>query len=179
MLEKSVSELGDEPHEGRPPLDSTETREAARRVIQSDRITRLQILDYLWRLKRTGEHHGYASDEDVREASSGMHVGLAMKGVLPKNLNRGTIITTFDDSIISEVTQITDMKLKRAAFGEFPKDGDKIHVVSGLYDSPGEIAKLTEATISLKLEKPIPYYPDIRFTLLDLNKKPSILGSKL
>lgn len=68
MPEKSVSELGDEPHEGRPPLDSTETREAARRVIQSDRITRLQILNYLWRLKRTGEHGGYASDVDVREA---------------------------------------------------------------------------------------------------------------
>jgi hypothetical protein len=32
--------------------------------------------------------------------------------------------------------------------------------------------------VSLKLEKPIPYYPLERITLLDLNQKPAVLGSR-
>jgi len=62
-----LSELGDEPHEGRPSLDATEAREVARRVIQSDRIKRLQILDYLWKVKRTGQWGGNASDGNIME----------------------------------------------------------------------------------------------------------------
>jgi len=62
-----MSDLGAEPHEGRPSIDAIEAREVARREIQSDRIQRLQILDYLWKIKRTGEKDGYASDEGVRK----------------------------------------------------------------------------------------------------------------
>ena len=65
-----------------------------------------------------------------------------------------------------------------AIFGKSPKEGQRIHVVSGLFDSPGEIIEWN-GTATLKLDKMIPFYSDIRLTVLDLNSKPIVLGSKL
>jgi len=60
-----MSELGDEPHDDKPPLSSSQAKEVARRVIQGDRVRRLQILDYLWKVKRKGERGGSSSDGEI------------------------------------------------------------------------------------------------------------------
>lgn len=118
------------------------------------------------------------NDEEVKVATVGAHVGLAIKGVLLKYLQRGTVIANPEDQDVSEVDYLENIKIKKAAFGKPPKEGQRVHVVSGLFDSPGEIVDWNGAA-TLKLDKMIPYYPDTRLTVLDLNSKPAVLGSKL
>ncbi|MFV2014009.1 MAG: EF-Tu/IF-2/RF-3 family GTPase [Candidatus Heimdallarchaeota archaeon] len=118
------------------------------------------------------------NDEEAKVATAGAHVGLAIKGVLPKYLQRGTVIANQEDQSVLELDHLESIKIRKAAFGKSPQKGQRIHVVSGLYDSPGEIIKWNE-TVTLKLDKMIPYYPDTRLTILDLNAKPAVLGSKL
>ncbi len=117
------------------------------------------------------------NDVDVKVAEPGTHVGLALKGVLPKYLSRGTVITDANDDNISEIKSI-DMEINRAKFGKDPKNGDKIHVVAGLFTSPAEITEWNKTSISISLEKPIPEHKLERITILDLNKKPSVIGSR-
>ncbi|MCE7734581.1 MAG: hypothetical protein GPJ54_06875 [Candidatus Heimdallarchaeota archaeon] len=118
------------------------------------------------------------NDEEAKTATVGAHVGLAIKGVLPKYLQRGTVIANPEDQAVIETDHIENIKIKKAAFGKSPKEGQRIHVVSGLFDSPGEIVDWNGAA-TLKLDKMIPFYPDIRLTVLDLNSKPVVLGSKI
>jgi len=117
------------------------------------------------------------NDEDVRSAGPGVHVGLAMKGILPKFLQRGTVITAADQDQVIQTQQL-DFNIKPAAFGEAPEVGDHIHLVSGLFDSPGEIIEWGNS-VSIKTEKLVPFHQKIRMTVLDLNKKPAIVGAKI
>ena len=117
------------------------------------------------------------NDEDVREAGPGIHVGLALKGILPKYLERGTTIAAIGTDDVVDSNELK-FKFKPAAFGDKPEVGDRIHVVSGLYDSPAEILEYGN-TLSIKTDKPLPFHECIRVTAVDLNKKPAILGSKM
>lgn len=116
------------------------------------------------------------NDENVNEAGPGVHVGLAMRGILPKYLNRGTIITSPEEDYVSEIKSLDSIKIKAAAFGQKPEVGDRVHVVSGLFSAPATITKWNNS-VSLELDRSIPFYDKIRLTILDLNKKPAILGS--
>jgi selenocysteine-specific translation elongation factor len=116
------------------------------------------------------------NDQDERSAGPGIHVGLAMKGILPKYLQRGTVITATQTDEVNEVSEL-EIPVNASKYGTLPQNGDKIHVVAGLYDVPGEVVEWSDQ-VSLKLEKPIPYYPLERITLLDLNRKPAVLGSR-
>ena len=116
------------------------------------------------------------NDENVHEAGPGVHVGLAMRGILPKYLNRGTIITSPEEDYVREIKFLDSINIKAAAFGQKPEVGDRVHVVSGLYSAPATITKWNNS-VSLELDRSIPFYDKIRLTILDLNKKPAILGS--
>lgn len=118
------------------------------------------------------------NDEDVREAGPGVHVGLAMKGVLPKYLKRGTVITSDKDDTVKEVTTLEDIPIKKAAFGAPPKIGDSIHVVAGLFNATGKVISWGDL-VTVEMDKAIPLHPKMRITFLDLNRKPSILGSRI
>ena len=48
-------------HEDESSKDFTNVTDTNRKIIQTDRIKRLQILDYLWKMKRTGEVSHVAS----------------------------------------------------------------------------------------------------------------------
>jgi hypothetical protein len=56
--------------------------------------------------------------------------------------------------------------------------GRKIHIVSGLFDTPGEVISWGDQ-VSVKLDKEVPHHPNIRMTFLTLDTKPFVLGSKL
>jgi len=116
------------------------------------------------------------NDQEVREAGPGVHVGLALKGILPKYLQRGTVIAANNEDSVTESDELTFV-INRAKFGETPEVNDRIHVVSGLFDSPAHILEWGD-TVTIKSDKVLPFHEVIRLTLLDLNKKPTILGSK-
>ena len=115
------------------------------------------------------------NDQDVNEASAGTHVGLAIKGILPKYLERGTVISTINQEFVYE-NNILKVKLKLSKFEQSIEVGNKIHLICGLFDSPGKIVELGDVVI-IETEKMMPLHPNIRITVLDLNRKPSIIGS--
>jgi hypothetical protein len=77
---------------------------------------------------------------------------------------------------VREVNELT-IPINASKYGATPQVGDKIHVVAGLYDAPGEIEEWSNQ-VSITLEKPLPIYPLERITLLDLNRTPAVLGSR-
>ncbi|MCY3411141.1 MAG: hypothetical protein INQ03_05825 [Candidatus Heimdallarchaeota archaeon] len=117
------------------------------------------------------------NDEDVNEAGPGVHVGLAMKGILEKYLQRGTVVTGTDKDDVKEINEINDMPIRKALFGKPPAEGDKIHVVAGLFSAPATVLHWGDS-VTVKLEKSIPMHEKMRVTFVDLNKKPTILGSR-
>ncbi len=117
------------------------------------------------------------NDEDVREAGPGVHVGLAMKGIQERYLTRGSVIAASDENAVKETEKLENIPVKKAAFGKPPKIGDTIHVMAGIYTSPAKVVKWDD-TVSVSLEKSIPYHSKMRISFLDLNKKPIILASR-
>ncbi len=121
------------------------------------------------------------NDVNENSAGPGTHVGVALRGILDKNLKRGSVITSTETDV-EEVTKL-DIKVKPAAFGTPLEKGMKIHILAGLADSPATIEEVSEGDeclrIKLTTEKEIPYHPSLRITLLDLNSKQRILGSKI
>ncbi|MHA2501831.1 MAG: EF-Tu/IF-2/RF-3 family GTPase [Candidatus Kariarchaeaceae archaeon] len=117
------------------------------------------------------------NDEDAREAGPGVHVGIALKGILPKYLERGTVIGADNSDQVSESMELK-FPINHAKFGKPPEVGDRVHVISGLYDSPAKIVEWGDTAV-LQMDKMTPYHPTIRATVLDLNRKPTVLGSKL
>ncbi|MDH5402188.1 MAG: EF-Tu/IF-2/RF-3 family GTPase [Candidatus Heimdallarchaeota archaeon] len=130
-----------------------------------------------------GNHTGtvrsiQVNDVDAKEAHPGTHVGLALKGILPKNLERGVVLGNPSEDEIRELEDVENLKVKFSAFGNKSEDHKKVHVVCGLYDTPSIITEWGN-NLSIKFEKAIPFHPKTRMTILDLNKKPAILASKI
>ena len=71
------------------------------------------------------------NDQDVNEASAGTHVGLAIKGILPKYLERGTVISTINEEFVYE-NNILKVKLKLSKFEQNIEVGNKIHLICSL-----------------------------------------------
>ncbi|MCD1295462.1 elongation factor Tu [Methanocella sp. CWC-04] len=116
-------------------------------------------------------------DVDVKQAPAGARVGLAIKGIQSKDLDRGHIISASEN-----VAEDFSLKCVTAKFkGEFKK-GDKVHVYTGLQSTPGNIVKIiangneVEETKSssayevvLKTDKEVAYSPGDRFILSKLD----------
>lgn len=131
-----------------------------------------------------GSHQGnvrsiQVNDVEVKQAGPRTHVGLAIRGILPKNLERGTVIAA-QAEMIQETNSISgDVRL--SPFIPNLADGMKVHVVAGLYDTPATMQVSSRegriAHLDLGLEKEVPAYPGMKITVLDLNAKQRILGS--
>lgn len=120
-------------------------------------------------------------DVDVREAGPRTHVGIALRGILEKNIDRGSVVTTEDSSVL-EVTEITDMLFYPAAFSKPVAVGTPLHAIIGLANTPCELMKWEKegefVKVSLKLSKPMSLYKNARVTLINLNEKQRILASR-
>jgi|SRR5271157_1675822 len=88
-------------------------------------------------------------DNDVKQAKAGDRVGLALKGIQSKDLDRGFIISESED-----VSDILKLKCTTARFkGEFSVE-DKVHVYVGLQSTPALVTRIavgsrnSESTIS-------------------------------
>lgn len=117
------------------------------------------------------------NDEDMREAGPGVHVGLAMKGIQERYLSRGTVVATTGENDVTELKRLENIPIRKAVFGKPPEAGDVIHVMAGLFTSPGKVIQWGDE-VTVELDKAIPFHPKMRISFLDLNKKPIILGSR-
>lgn len=150
-------------------------------TVKSGRITKGQKVKIF-----PGGHIGtvksiQVNDVNENEAGPGTHVGVALRGILDKNLNRGSVITEVESEV--EEKNSIDVLLKPAAFGTPIEKGMKVHLLSGLADSPAVVDEVSTVNdglqIQLTTEKKVPFHKSLRVTLFDLNSKQRILGSKI
>lgn len=81
------------------------------------------------------------NDIDVKTAPTGSRVGLALKGVQSKDLDRGHIISAKEEVGDTFAVNCLTAKFK----GEF-KTGDKVHVYAGLQSTPANVIKIVDAS---------------------------------
>jgi len=92
----------------------------------------------VWPIKQECEIRSIQmNDVDVKESPTGSRVGLALKNVQSKDLDRGHLLSKGEDVSEEFALNCTTAKFK----GEF-KPGDKVHVYVGLQSTPGNIVKI-------------------------------------
>jgi selenocysteine-specific translation elongation factor len=109
-------------------------------------------------------------DDPVDESSSPSRVGLAVKGVSPKEIERGDIICS-GDTMKTAVTEIlvTDFLKNKYYNGEIT-DTQTYLLSVGLQIKPVKIL-INNSKILLSLEKPIAYYQKQKFLILKPDSK--------
>ena len=109
-------------------------------------------------------------DDPVDESSSPSRVGLAVKGVSPKEIERGDIICS-GDTMKTAVTEIlvTDFLKNKYYNGEIT-DTQTYLLSVGLQIKPIKIF-INNSKILLSLEKPIAYYQKQKFLILKPDSK--------
>ena len=94
----------------------------------------------VWPIKQEAEIRSIQmNDVDVKEAPTGSRVGLALKNVQSKDLDRGHILSPKEEVGDTFALNCTTAKFK----GEF-KPGDKVHVYAGLQSTPGNVVKIMD-----------------------------------
>ncbi|AFC99254.1 Selenocysteine-specific translation elongation factor [Methanocella conradii HZ254] len=108
-------------------------------------------------------------DNDVKQAKAGDRVGLALKGVQSKELDRGFIISGSE-----AVSDALKLKCRTARFrGEFSVN-DKVHLYVGLQSTPALITGMApsangEYEVEVKMDKEVAYSPGDKFILSRLD----------
>jgi selenocysteine-specific translation elongation factor len=112
-------------------------------------------------------------DNDVKQSRAGDRVGLALKGVQSKDLDRGFIISASE--IVADTLKL---KCRTARFkGEF-NSGDKVHLYVGLQSTPALVTGIKGAAsaksggdyeVEVKTDKEIAYNPGDVFLLSRLD----------
>jgi selenocysteine-specific translation elongation factor len=110
-------------------------------------------------------------DDPVDESSSPSRVGLAVKGVSPRDIERGDIICSGEDTIKIANTEIlvTDFSKNKYYNGEIT-DTQTYLLSVGLQIKPLKIL-INNSKILLSLEKPIAYYEKQKFLILKPDSK--------
>lgn len=110
-------------------------------------------------------------DDPVDESSSPSRVGLAVKGVSPRDIERGDIICSGEDTIKIANTEIlvTDFSKNKYYNGEIT-DTQTYLLSVGLQIKPVKIL-INNYKILLSLEKPIAYYEKQKFLILKPDSK--------
>ncbi|WP_370574090.1 EF-Tu/IF-2/RF-3 family GTPase [Methanomethylovorans sp.] len=123
-------------------------------------------------------------DVDVKTAPSGARVGLALKGIQSKDIDRGHVISL--EEMVSENLKI---KCKLSPFSKGFNTGGVLHVFVGLQSSPMRINSIEkqgkvvdkasagdECILELTGTKEISYSQQDRFILTDLDEKQRFVG---
>jgi selenocysteine-specific elongation factor len=123
-------------------------------------------------------------DVDAKSAPAGSRVGLALKNIQSKEIERGSIVS--DNETVS-----TDLKLK-CVLSQFTKGlsvGDVLHIFVGLQSAPCRVEKIIangedimhagpgkECTVKFSGSKEIAYIISDRFILSSLDEKQRFVG---
>lgn len=123
-------------------------------------------------------------DVDVKTAPSGARVGLALKGIQSKDIDRGNVLSL--EEMVSENLKI---KCKLSPFSKGFNTGSVLHVFVGLQSSPMRVNSIEkqgkavdkastgdECTLELIGTKEISYSQQDRFILTDLDEKQRFVG---
>jgi selenocysteine-specific elongation factor len=112
-------------------------------------------------------------DNDVKQSRAGDRVGLSLKGVQSKDLDRGFLISKSET-----VSDKLKLKCRTARFkGEF-NTGDKVHLYTGLQSTPALVVSISGGTstasnggydVELKTDKEVAYSPGDMFLLSKLD----------
>ena len=119
------------------------------------------------------------NDIDYNSASFGSRVGLALRGILPKDVRRGYILTSdLDGWVIRNKIKI---KLKTVPFAKLPEVGKTRHIVIGLQAIPAVVSSIKAKTnneylMDLELTQEVVFRMQDRLILIDLNDKPKTIG---
>ncbi len=109
-------------------------------------------------------------DDPVDESSSPSRVGLAVKGVSPRDIERGDIICSGDTiNIANTEILVTDFSKNKYYNGEITNTQTYLLSV-GLQIKPLKIV-INNSKILLSLEKPIAYYENQKFLILKPDSK--------
>jgi len=125
-------------------------------------------------------------DVDAKSAAAGARVGLALKHIQPKDVERGDVISEGDREIVS--TGVT----LNTTLSRFTKEitvGDVLHLFVGLQSAPARIDEIvvkgervdsalpgSECTLTLSGSKKIAYAESDRFILANLDEKQRFAG---
>lgn len=125
-------------------------------------------------------------DVDAKSAAAGARVGLALKHIQPKDVERGDMISKEGEEIVS-----TDVTLN-AALSRFTKPiavGDVLHLFVGLQSAPARIEEIvvngvsadtalpgSKCALTLSGSKNIAYAESDRFILANLDEKQRFVG---
>jgi selenocysteine-specific translation elongation factor len=112
-------------------------------------------------------------DNDVKQSHAGDRVGLSLKGVQSKDLDRGFLISKSET-----VADTLKLKCRTARFkGEF-NAGDKVHLYVGLQSTPALVSGIAgkpatasngEYEVDIKTDKEVAYSPGDVFLLSKLD----------
>ncbi len=118
-----------------------------------------------------------SNDVDMKQASAGTRVGLALKGVQAKEFDRGYLISGKE-----ELSSKFNLKSHLTRFTQGLGVGDAVHLFSGLQDVAASITRITagggditqaqpgsDCNIMLTAQKDIAYNRQDRFLIVQLN----------
>ncbi|MHA1305056.1 MAG: EF-Tu/IF-2/RF-3 family GTPase, partial [Candidatus Heimdallarchaeaceae archaeon] len=121
------------------------------------------------------------NDVDFKEADTGTRVGVALRGLLPKDVERGYILSNSVSWIISSEVEV---QIKVMPYSKLPEVGKTRHLIAGLQAIPAKVlscAPIKDSepdlySLTLQLERDIAYYHEEPILLVDLNGKPKTIG---
>jgi selenocysteine-specific translation elongation factor len=118
-----------------------------------------------------------SNDVDMKSASAGTRVGLALKGVQSKEFDRGYLLSQKE-----EVATKFNLKCHLTKFTQGLGVGDAVHLFAGLQDIPATVNAMTiegkdttqappgsDCTVVLTTQKAIAYRKDDRLLIVQLN----------
>lgn len=118
-----------------------------------------------------------SNDMDIKIATAGIRVGLALKGVQSKEFDRGYMLSQKE-----EVGSKFNLKCKLTKFTQGLGVGDAVHLFAGLQDIPATITgiaidgkEVTQASagmdcsVAITTQNSIAYSKDDRFLIVQLN----------
>jgi len=121
------------------------------------------------------------NDVDYSQANEGSRVGLALRGLLPKDIERGFILS---NSIGWTITSHLTVQLHLTPYSSAPEVGKIRHLIVGLQAVPARILSCVLKNnsennyylIELELEKEIAIFHQEPAFFIDLNSKPKTIG---
>ncbi len=120
------------------------------------------------------------SDVEQNSANVGDRVGLALRGLLPKDVERGFILSNSDKW---EIKKRLRVRLTALPYSKIPEKGKTRHIIIGLQcvlATVVDIEKISETEskywVDLELDEEITFTFDEAAYLVDLNNKPSTIG---
>jgi selenocysteine-specific translation elongation factor len=119
-------------------------------------------------------------DVDMKEVGAGSRFGASLKGVEPKDMERGFVLAEKKE----DVTAVQEIEFEVVASKYLREEiaaGSSLHAIIGMQAVPCKIGpplKAGEAKrLKIALEKPVAVYSGARILIADLNRRPRVVAS--